>query len=501
MLVQQRTIPLLSVGDQVALLENVSRNPRHRLMVLLMLDCGLRVSETTSLRIGNFDFQERVLNVASLKKKTPYPVFRNIPLSPRVVEALSEVYIKLKDKTEGAFLFPTNSKTGHISRIRVWRMIKKYSNYTTSPHVLRHTFATSIVKEGADIRIAQDLLGHASYKTTEIYVHAAKHEKRHAINKIDRRSKLKRLKDKVFPKQNVFIINHSAHFNDIHIGRKEELKQLNDLFHKRVNTILLGPQGIGKSQIISMLHHEKVLRLDDFKSVKTTIGDILLSLYNGEKDKIINLLTSEAEINKTITKNSVSNLIKLIEKSVEKNEYTLLIDDLSNITPAGVTALEKLKNTFHIIAAARQVKYAHASFLTNFQKIEVAPLSRLESTKLIMKLSKPMLSRIEDIEAFKNHIYDQTSGNPLFIREIIERFSKEPIISIDHINDIRHSTARRDFDMSIPVVVALSSLMVLRYIGGELGDDNGAFRLFGGAFMLFALFARSILRGGKRKFV
>lgn len=501
MIESHRPIPLLSRGDQATLLENVSRNPRHTLMVLLMLDCGLRVSEMTNLRIGNFDFQERSVNVASLKKRTPYPVYRNIPLTPRVTEALSEVYIKLKDKTKEGFLFPTKSKAGHISRVRVWRMIKKYSSYTASPHALRHTFATALVKEGADIRTAQGLLGHASYKTTEIYLHVAKQERKHAIDRIDRRSRLKRIKDKLFPRKNVFIINETAHFDRVHVGRKSELKEINELFHKRVNTIILGPQGVGKSQIMSMLHHDKILRLDDFKSIKTTIGEILLNLYNGDKDKVIQLLTQESEINKVITKNSVPNLIKLIQKAVQPNEYTLIIDDLSNITAAGVTALDKLKNTFHIIAGARRIKYANSSFLSNFQKVEIEPLSRLESTKLIMLLSKPLVNRIEDIESYKNQVYDQTNGNPLFIREMVERFSKEPIISIDHINDIRHTAASKDFDMSIPVVIALSSLMVLRYIGGEIGDDSGAFKLFGGAFMLFALFARSIFTGGKRKFV
>jgi hypothetical protein len=112
-----------------------------------------------------------------------------------------------------------------------------------------------------------------------------------------------------------------------------------------------------------------------------------------------------------------------------------------------------------------------------------------------------MKNRIEDYETYKNHIYDQTDGNPLFITELIERFGKEPVISVDHIRDIRHTAALREIDMSVPVVILFSSLMVLRYIGGEFEDDSGAFRLFGGIFLLFALFARSIFNYGKRKWV
>jgi len=59
----------------------------------------------------------------------------------------------------------------------------------------------------------------------------------------------------------------------------------------------------------------------------------------------------------------------------------------------------------------------------------------------------------------------------------------------------------KEIDMAIPLLVALSSLMVLRYVGGEFDDDSGAFRLFGGAFMLVALFARSLFNNVKRKHV
>ena len=501
MLQLEKTIPLVSKDDQAVLLDDVQRNPRHKLMVLLLLDCGLRVTELCSLKLENFNFQEQSLKVLSLKKRSEKPVYRTIPLTPRVIDALSDVYIKLKDKRRQAFLFPTNSQKGHISRVRVWKMIKKNSSYTITPHDLRHTFASSIVREGADIRIAQDLLGHASYKTTEIYLHIDKTDRVKAIKSLDKRSKLTRWKQRLFPKKNVFIIDSTEHFDQVFIGRKEILKKVNELYHKKVNLILLGPQGIGKSQILKMLNHDKILRLDELRSVKKAMGEILLFMCDDDKEKVIELITQESDIQKIITKNSVPNLIKLMTKLSAKNEYTLLIDNLSNITPSAVAALEILKDHFHIIGAARKVKYAHISFLTNFQKLELPPLSRLESTKLIMQLCRPMRSRIEDLESFKNHICDQTEGNPLFIREMIERYSKEALITLEHVKNIRHTTALKEIDLSAPIIIAFSSLMVLRYLGGELGDDKGAFRLLGGIFMVFALFSRSIFRAGKRKFV
>ena len=172
MIEDRRDIPVLSEQDQEVLIQNVSRNPRHYLMTLMLLDCGLRVSELCSLKIGYFDFHQKELTLPSLKKRSDKPIYRTIPLSPRVIEALSEIYITLPDKSSEAYLFPTNSSTGYISRKRVWRMVKKNSSWTAYPHMLRHTFASEVVEEVGDIHVAKELLGHASYKTTEIYTHA-----------------------------------------------------------------------------------------------------------------------------------------------------------------------------------------------------------------------------------------------------------------------------------------------------------------------------------------
>lgn len=111
------------------------------------------------------------------------------------------------------------------------------------------------------------------------------------------------------------------------------------------------------------------------------------------------------------------------------------------------------------------------------------------------------MDRIEDYESYKNHIFENTNGNPLFIIEMIERYRKESFISLETIKNYRHTAAYQELDVTLLLVIVLSSLMVLRYVSGEIGDDSGAFRLIGGVFLMFALFARNIFRVGKRKFV
>ena len=493
-------IKIISKADQEQLIKNMRSNKKHLLISLLMMDCGLRVSEAARLQIGHFDFKNSQLIIPSLKKRSDKPVFRSIPMTRRVIDALSEYYVTLKSKNKEDYVFPAKSATGHIDRRSIWKMIKRKSQYGASPHMLRHTFATKIVSSGNDIRVAQDLLGHSSMRTTEIYLHVAEDDKRAAIKSIDKRSVALRLRDRFFPKKRVFQLDTTRGLTKIHVGRKEELLKLHDLNEKKVNILITGEMGIGKSQLIDQIHGDNILRLDDFSGVKKTLGNILLHLHGGEKGKIIELLTQQSDIQKIMTKESSTRIIELIGKVVEQNEYTLVIDDLSNVTKGGITILEKLKNIFHIVAAARQIKIEQSSFLSNFQKIELGPLARHESTKLIIHLTKDMRSRIEDFETFKNHIYEQTNGNPLYIYELLERFGKEQDITVEQIRDIRHHAALKEIDISIPIVVAISSLMVMRYIGGEFEDDSGAFKLFGGGFLLFALFARNIFKLGKRKY-
>ena len=158
-----------------------------------------------------------------------------------------------------------------------------------------------------------------------------------------------------------------------------------------------------------------------------------------------------------------------------------------------------MKNHFHFIVAARFVKIDKATFLTNFERIELNPLSRSESLLMIHKLSYDIQSSIEDYELFKNHIFDQTAGIPLFLFEMVERYRKEEILTIDRIREVKHTQAINQIDLTLVVVILLSSLMILRYYGKETGESS--FTMIGGIFLIFALFARQLMNNSKRKFV
>lgn len=479
-------------------------NSKYQCIILLMLDCGARITEAIRLQVKHVNFFDNYILVESLKKRGNKIEYRKIPMTSRLVDAFGAYWKVLKNKEPDSYLFPPGtkkSKANHLSRIQVYRYIKKRSNKLVYPHKLRHTFASNIVSNGNDIRTAQALLGHKSQATTEIYLHVEYDKMKEAIKSIEHIPWHQRIIRMIVPKKKVFLTPTRTGMTSYHVGRKDELLLLSDLRGKKINTYIKGPQGIGKSHLLDNLVGEKILRIDEFKGKNTLVG-LLMELFDGDKEEIKELLYGDKEdYGKIVMRETIKRLVELAIQVTEKGEYTIIIDDVTDITKSGVRMLEKLKNHFHIICAARQLKIDKGTFLTNFEVIELQPLNREESLELVGMASKTFMNRIGDYETYKNHIWEKTSGIPLFILEIVDRYSKESDISLEVIKDIKHATAMKEIDMSLFVVICVSALMVLRYVGGEVGSDTGAFKLIGGMALLFALFGRPLMRMGQRKFV
>jgi len=487
-----------------------SLNRKYRLITLLMADAGLRVTEVVRLQVKHFNFPEQTVQIQSLKKRpTAKDKIRMLPLTQRIMEALTDYWGIMKNKESNAYLFPPSSQSNqlHLSRKMVWRRLKKHSNGLINPHMLRHYFATRVVNEGNDIRTAQKMLGHASQQTTEIYLHVPQQKIQAAISSIEVKKpwyhRFTSFTSSSLPPK-VHLTPARIGLTPFHIGRKKELEKLHELARKEINVLLLGPQGIGKTHLLDNYHQGKIIRIDDFRSPKKTLGGLLLELYDQDKEAIMEMLlkiNSRFDLEKLATRESIKRLCELAIQATASKEYTLVFDDLTDITKYGVKVMEKLKNHFIIIAAARRIKLEHKSFLSNFEKIELTPLSRPESIELINKLSIHLIDRITDYEAYKNRIWEDTQGIPLYVIEMIERLSKESRITPETTATIRHTASKQEIDFTLPLIVLFSSLMVLRYLGNELGDNAGALKLIGGLGLIVAIFSRHIFRTLKRKFV
>ena len=151
---------------------------RNRAMIETLYGSGLRVSELTSLKVSDVYFKEEFVKVTGKGNKQ-----RIVPIGH---EALKQINLYISSsrnqvKTVRGFedhLF-LNRRGGSISRVMVFLIIKQHSRAAgikkrVSPHTLRHSFATHLVEGGADLRAVQDMLGHESITTTEIYTHLSR---------------------------------------------------------------------------------------------------------------------------------------------------------------------------------------------------------------------------------------------------------------------------------------------------------------------------------------
>jgi len=141
-------------------------------MFEMIYACGLRVSELCALTFNQLNVENRMLRVLGKGNKE-----RLVPISSYSLTVLNE-YLKIRpsrDKYHSPLIF-INKKGKPVSRQSVWRMLHEAllasgANVSFSPHTLRHTFATDLLANGADLRSVQELLGHSSIATTQIYTH------------------------------------------------------------------------------------------------------------------------------------------------------------------------------------------------------------------------------------------------------------------------------------------------------------------------------------------
>lgn len=133
-------------------------------LILFLYASGCRISEALSAR--RTDIVDGWLKIRFAKGEKE----RMVPLAPIAVDAL-EAYLKHQDISSVNLWL--NYRGEPLSRISAFKIVKKYLD--VSPHVLRHSFASSLIIGGADLRVVQELLGHSSLDTTQIYTHIQKH--------------------------------------------------------------------------------------------------------------------------------------------------------------------------------------------------------------------------------------------------------------------------------------------------------------------------------------
>lgn len=179
--VQKKLPDYLTIKEVNRLFSSISEDDVYQLrdksIFELLYSCGLRISEAVELLLTNVDFENKYIRAIGKGDKE-----RLIPIGDEALRLLEKYLKNSRPKIIGTrtseYLF-VSKKGSMLNRKSVWRLLKGYvanenicKNIT--PHTLRHSFATHLIENGADLRSVQELLGHIDISTTQIYTHMAK---------------------------------------------------------------------------------------------------------------------------------------------------------------------------------------------------------------------------------------------------------------------------------------------------------------------------------------
>ena len=169
---RSKKLPLILSKEEVFELLGVIDSKRDKTIVCLLYSTGIRASELVNLKVSDLDSNRMVINIHQGKGRKD----RIVMLAENLLDVLKEYWLESRPET---FLFPGKIPGKPLTRKAINNLLKKYSTKAgitkqISPHTLRHSFATHLLEDGANIRVIQFLLGHRNVKTTTIYTHIAK---------------------------------------------------------------------------------------------------------------------------------------------------------------------------------------------------------------------------------------------------------------------------------------------------------------------------------------
>lgn len=171
-----KKLPKVLTVQEIENILNQNLTKSQVVIVELLYGCGLRVSELTELKINDVDINSKYLQCFGKGSKE-----RVVPLGSKAIQAIKN-YLPERDFIIQKFRLSTKkllikSNGRNMTRQDIYNFIHfqgKQINKTVSPHTLRHSFATHLLENGADLRVVQELLGHSDVATTQLYTHISK---------------------------------------------------------------------------------------------------------------------------------------------------------------------------------------------------------------------------------------------------------------------------------------------------------------------------------------
>ena len=171
-----KRLPKVMTIEEINKILSENLNKKEKLIVELLYGCGLRVSELVNLKVNDVDSSAKYLRCVGKGSKE-----RIVPIGSMALKALKNyekersLILQTKGKTSKSLFLTNDGKS--ITRQEVYTFIHSLGakiHKSISPHTLRHSFATHLLENGADLRVVQELLGHSDVSTTQLYTHISK---------------------------------------------------------------------------------------------------------------------------------------------------------------------------------------------------------------------------------------------------------------------------------------------------------------------------------------
>jgi integrase/recombinase XerD len=168
---RSRALPKVFSKEEVSMILNSARNSKHKLLLWIIYSCGLRRSEVTNIKLTDLDRERSIIHIREGKGR----VDRIVPVSLKVWDKMDEYMSSYKPR-EYVFEGQTGGRYSSESVYNVFKdaMSRAGIKKDVGVHSLRHSYATHLHENGLDIRYIQELLGHKSSRTTEIYTHVSR---------------------------------------------------------------------------------------------------------------------------------------------------------------------------------------------------------------------------------------------------------------------------------------------------------------------------------------
>jgi len=181
---KEHKLPVVLNQKEVFRILELVKNEKHHAILILIYSAGLRVGEVVRLKIEDIDSERMLIHIKQGKgRKDRYTMLSQVAL-----KILRDYTTRYKPET---WLFPGGKENKHLTERSVQKVFEKALQKArikknVSVHSLRHSFATHLLENGTDLRYIQELLGHESSKTTEIYTHVSEKEVRRIQSPLDR---------------------------------------------------------------------------------------------------------------------------------------------------------------------------------------------------------------------------------------------------------------------------------------------------------------------------